>query len=204
MASNPPAPSGSDPSVRLPPGALPPKWPPKLTRQQWWYVNKPLIVGLIGVVAFIIAAWTIYNVPIVSTTDSFEGPLVTADHRTYVSVASNLNLAVDPDPPPTPCAATPQGMPFFTNDTAFLVLTPSTIGTEARLSVSYSDPSGTPILVWVTLGNSVCWLSNTSASFSLSAPSEAWPADLAFQTPVPTTVYLHASYSYLAPLSVLF
>jgi len=204
VSSNPSATRASDPSVQLPPGALPPKWPPRLTRQQWWYVNKPLIVGLVGAVAFLLAAWAIYNVPIVSATDSFDGPLVTAAHPTYVSAVSSMNLAVGPESSQTPCATTDQGMPFYSNDTAFLVLTASAPGTEARLTGTYSDPSRTPILVWVTLGNSVCFLSNTSASFALSSASVAWPADLAFETPVPTTVYVHASYSYLAPLSILF
>ena len=204
VSSNQSYPRENEPSLQLPPGALPPQWPPKRTRQEWWYVNKPLVIGLVGFVAFIVASWVIWNVPLVSVTHSFDGTVVTADHFINLPVHGNLTLLVESVQPALLCGSVGPGIPFIPNDTGFVFLDSSSIGTEATFSASYSDPSGTPMVAWISFAGTSCWESNTSGSFVISAPGQAWPGQIMFETPVPTTLYVNASYSYLAPLGALF
>ena len=203
VSASPSSPNEGDPSLQLPQGALPPKWPRKLTRQEWWYVNKPLIVALTGLVAFLVALWVINNVPIVSVTNSFDGTVTTADHFTNLTEDSTSPPGIGFAQTQVPCSSTNQGISFMPNDTGLVLLESSTIGTEARFTATYSDPSGTPIWVWAFLGGTSCFDTNTSGSFAISAPGHAWPAEINFETPVPATVYVNATYSYLAPLAAV-
>jgi hypothetical protein len=71
VSANPPFTRRDDPPSQLPPGALPPQMEPRLTRRQWWSVNKWAI--LVPVIAVLVVAglWAAETVPLVSTTQSF-------------------------------------------------------------------------------------------------------------------------------------
>jgi len=181
----------------------PPPRRPRLTRQQWWYVNKQWITVLSLIVAVIVALWVINNVPVVSVTHSYAERVVTADHWINVPVNTNLALAVGPAQAPSACESNSVGIDFPPNDTGFIFVDSPTMGTGATLSATYADPNGTPIVVWAFLGNSSCFATNTSGSFVLSTPGQAWPAQITIMTPVPVTVYVNLSYSYLAPFAAL-
>lgn len=63
----------TDSSIQLPSGALPPPVEPRvrLTRGQWWYVNKWVVVAIIVVFGVLPGLWAASSVPVISTTHSF-------------------------------------------------------------------------------------------------------------------------------------
>jgi hypothetical protein len=61
----------TEPSVELPPGTLPPPMKPRLTRRQWWYVNKWVILVPVIFVVVIVGLWAAETVPVVPNTQTF-------------------------------------------------------------------------------------------------------------------------------------
>jgi len=204
VSSGPPYSRGSEPSIQLPPGALPEGWSPRPTFRQWWHSNKVWITAATVMVAVLVVVWLIDNVPAVSVSHSYSEIVRTADHWTSLPVPGNSTLHVAVVQAPLLCGSIGPGIPFLPNDTGLVFLDSWTIGTGTTFSATYSDPNGTPIVVWASLGGTTCWDSNASGSFVFSAPGTALPAEMNFMTPVPTTIYVNATYSYLAPLAVLF
>jgi len=204
VSSDPSSTQARDPSVQLPAGALPPKRPPKLTRREWWYVNKWVVIVLSGIAVLFVVNWVAGNVPLVSVSHTFDGTVVTGDHSFTIAEGRSSTSFVGITTSPLLCGPVGPRLTFDPNDTSFFLMNSWSIGTGSTFSASYSDPSDTPMFAWISLGSATCWDTNTSGSFVFSAAGQTLPGQIIFETPVPAILYVNASYSYLAPLDALF
>ena len=72
MGATPSSSAQGDPSIQLPPGALPPPMEPRLTWRQWWKNgNGMLILSIIAAVGFVVGLWAAENVPVLPGTQNF-------------------------------------------------------------------------------------------------------------------------------------
>ena len=165
------SPEWTDPSIQLPPGALPPHREPRprLTLRQWWYVNRwVILVPLVTVVA-IAGYWAAETVPVISTT-----------HRFAVTI---LPTQVGND------SEYFWGFAFFGDYQG------------GTLSGTYWAPNGTDMHIAVTFGSETMQSNNSTGSFHFSSGGQDASGYAFVQMYYSATnVYLNATQSYLVPL----
>jgi len=95
VSAQPSNPEGPEATPGLPAGALPPPIRPRLTRQQWWYVNKWVILVPVIIVVLLAGLWVAQTVPIVTYHDSVGNKVVPAlmqgtitDYQAWYSLTS--------------------------------------------------------------------------------------------------------------------
>jgi hypothetical protein len=153
------------------------------------------------VLAIFVALWAVQAVPVVPITHSYRTVAITADTWIHLS-ATTTSQAVLPSyytPPGCNYNATDE-IPFTPNDISVVFVDPPSQGSGGTFSGTFSDPSGTPIWLLVSFGWAACFSLNATGSFLLSSLGSLPAGIITVQSPVPTTVYVNGTYSYLAPL----